>query len=243
MREIQDRGRIRVGVDENTLGFGFRNPASGELEGLEIDLARRISGAIFGDPNAVQWVTVVTEEKVPFVKSGKVDMTISVVSMTCDRKQDVAFSSEYFHAVQRVMVRADSPIRDLAGLAGKKVCVTAGSTTINKLPPDAVPYPVAARTDCLVALQDGSVDAIATHDTILDGLSKQDRRTTRILPDQFSDQHYGIPIAKNRPDLVRFVNGVLEQMRADGSLADLYRRWLGEFRDVLPAPPEPRYED
>jgi polar amino acid transport system substrate-binding protein len=235
-----------VGVDENTLHFGYRDPATGELRGLEIDLVREIARAIFGDPNKVRFVTVVTDEKVPFVKEGKVDMTVSVVSMTCDRWHDVAFSAEYFRAVQQVMVRANSPIQGLADLGGKKVCVTAGSTTIRKIQaaaPTAIPYPVEARTDCLVALQEGTVDAIATHNTILAGLSEQDRKTTRILDDTFSVQDYGIPIAHDRPDLVRFVNGVLERMRADDSLQHLYEHWLTGVIDPLPSPPIPSYQD
>jgi polar amino acid transport system substrate-binding protein len=246
VRKIRDAGHLVVGVDENTLHFGYRDPATGELKGLEIDLVREISQAIFGDPNKVRFVTVVTDEKVPFVKDGKVDMTVSVVSMTCDRWRDVAFSSEYFQADQKVMVRADSRIQHLADLGGKKVCVTAGSTTIKKIQeaaPNAIPYPVAARTDCLVALQEGKVDAIATHNTILAGLSEQDRKTTRILDDTFSVQDYGIPIAHDHPDLVRFVNAVLDRMRADNSLQQLYEKWLTGVIDPVPSPPAPSYQD
>jgi polar amino acid transport system substrate-binding protein len=246
VQRIRDRGRLVVGVDENTLHFGYRNPTTKELEGLEIDLVREIAGAILGDPSEVQFVTVVTEEKVPFVEQGRVDMTVSVVSMTCDRWRDVSFSSEYFHTDQGVMVRADSPIEGLTDLGGKRVCVTAGSTTITairKVAPSAIPVPVPARTDCLVALQEGTVDAIATHETILEGLAEQDRRTTRILPDRFGDQHYGIPIAHEHPDLVRYVNAVLARLRADDSLATLYERWLAGGAEPVPPIPAPSYRD
>ena len=240
MAAIQRRGRLRVGVDENTLGFAWRN-ASGQLEGLEIDLVGEIARAIFGDPNRVQYISVVTDDKVKAVEQGKVDLTASVVSITCARWLQVAFSSEYYSTAQRVLVNADSDLQHLADLDHRKVCVTKGSTTIAEIRrtvPGAVPYPVDARTDCLVALQEGRVDAIATHESIIRGLEYQDPKTTRMLPEAFGDQHYGIAIGKDHIDLVRFVNGVLERMRQDGTLTSLYARQLLEW-GIVPPPVAP----
>src|SRR5438876_615153 len=89
MRTIFDRGRIIVGVDENTKYFSYRDPISGAIVGFEPDLAREIARAIFGDPSKVAFVSVVTDQKVPFVEDGLVDATISVVSASCDRWQQV----------------------------------------------------------------------------------------------------------------------------------------------------------
>jgi len=235
MARIQDRKekKLVVGVDENTLGFAARNP-DGQLEGLEIDLVREIARAIFGDPDAVKFRSVVTSNKVSAVESGEVDLTASVVSITCARWQKVAFSREYYTTDQRVMVGVDSPIQALRDLARKKVCVTKGSTTIDELHevvPDAIPYPVSARTDCLVALQEGRVDAVATHETILIGLHDQDPKTTRLLPESehFGDQHYGIAVRQGNEDFVRFLNGLLEQWHADGTLRRLYDANLRRF--------------
>ncbi len=86
---IQDNGVLVVGVDENTRYFSSRNPATGEFEGFEVALARKIAEAILGDRTRVRFVSVVTDEKVPFVHDDKVDMTISVVSASCDRWREV----------------------------------------------------------------------------------------------------------------------------------------------------------
>lgn len=246
MAEIQKRGMIRIGVDENTLQFSARDPKTGKLIGLEVDLARRIAQAIFGNPDAVKLVTVVTAQKVPLVKDHTVDATISGVSMTCGRWQDVAFSTEYFTAFHKLLVRTDSPITGIQDLAGRKVCVTTGSSSVGILTsaaPKAIQVPKEARSDCLLALQEGQVEAYFSHDAILYGMQLQDPNT-KILPDAVSAQHYGIAIAKDHEDLVRFVNALLEQMRADTSengLAALVDRWLRAFN---PAPiPVPHYQD
>jgi polar amino acid transport system substrate-binding protein len=242
MAEIQKRGFLRVGVDENTLQFSARDPKTGELVGFEVDLAHKIAQAIFGNPDAIKLVTVVTAQKVPFVKDHTVDLTISGVSMTCARWQDVEFSTEYFTAFHKLLVRNDSTISGIQDLAGRKVCVTIGSSSVGILTgvaPKAIQVPKEARSDCLLALQEGEVEAYFSHDAILYGMQLQDPNT-KILPDAVSAQHYGIAIAKDHDDFVRFVNALLEQMRADGSLGGLVDSWL---RDLHPAPiPEPHYQ-
>jgi len=234
LADIQQRGFLEVGVDENTIGFAARNPQTAKLEGFEIALVDEIARAIFGDPTRIRYISVVTAEKVDVVKQGKVDLTASTVSITCERARDVAFSSMYFETVQRVMVSARSKFLRLSDLVGKKICVTQGGTTVDKVKKvGAIPYPVEKRTDCLVALQQGRVDAIATHDTILRGLHLQDPKGTRILAqDQLpGEQRYGVAIAKSHPELVGFVNGVLEQLHENGTYDRLLARYVTPLFD------------
>ena len=173
-------------------------------------------------------LTLVTEQKVPFVQQGTVDLTVSAVSMTCERWRDVDFSSPYLTTDQQVLLRADSSVTSLAGLAHRKVCVTTGSTTLVTLRekyPDIIEVVKPARTDCLVALQDGEVEGIASHTTILYGLNQQDQNNTKFLNESISKPNYGIAVAKTADhEFARFVNGVLEQIRDNGELERLYKR-------------------
>jgi polar amino acid transport system substrate-binding protein len=241
MREIQDRGLLIAAVDENTLPLSFRNPATGEIEGFEIDLVRELARAILGDPSAVQLVTVTTKQKIDFPEQGLVDLTASAVSINCDRWQRVSFSTPYYRTYQQLMVRDDSEFHELSDLADRRVCMTIGSTSVAVLErelPDAIDHQVETRTDCLVDLQDGDADAIFTHRTFLDGFAQQDPRT-RILDRQLSEQLYGIAVNRDREDLVRFVNGVLEQLRANGFLAERAAFWLRSDQPI----PDARYRD
>ena len=133
-----------------------------------------------------------------------------------------------------------------ADLSHRKVCVTTGSTTLAKLKekyPDIVEVVKPARTDCLVALQDGEVEGIASHATILYGLNQQDRNNTKFLNESISTQNYGIAVAKTADhEFARFVNGVLEQMRDNGELERLYNRWISEMPvGTATLPPAPTY--
>lgn len=242
MARIQKRGRLVAGVDQNTLLFAYFNPATRRIEGFEVDVLREVARAIFGNPDAIELRAVTTAQRIPEVQSGAVDVVADAVTVNCERRRLVDFSSVYFAAAQRVLVPAASRARGLADLHGRRVCATRSSTSLARLeraPSHPTPYPVAQRTDCLVALQEGRVAAITSDDAILLGFKAQDP-ATRIVGPRLGDEPYGMAIAKGHPEFVRFVNGVLQRMRQDGTWRAIHRRWLGPFAPT-PAPPEARY--
>ncbi|GLZ28267.1 putative glutamine-binding protein GlnH [Lentzea sp. NBRC 105346] len=242
MAKIQARGRLIAGVDQNTYLMGFRNSFTGEIEGFDVELARRLAQAIFNDPAKVQFKIVTSAGRIPALKSGDVDVVVRTMTITCQRLAEVDFSAVYYQAGQRVLVRRNSGISGVEALQGKKVCATAGSTSLaNVASKGTKPVSVPNWTDCLVMLQQGQVDAISTDDTILAGLAAQDPYT-EVVGGRFTEEPYGIGVPKGQEDLVRFVNGVLEQMRADGTWVALYRRWLGQLGPA-PTPPVARYRD
>ncbi len=242
MHTIQERGRLIVGVDQNTLRFGYRDPFTGELEGFEIDLLREVARDLLGDPDAIQTKVLTSATRFDAVRERRVDIVASAATITCARRRLVAFTTPYYEAGQRLLVPSTSTVTGLRDLDGKKVCATVGSTSIENLRaanPRAIPYPVAQRTDCLVALQRGLVDAVTSDDAILLGFQAQDPYT-KIVGPRFSKEPYGMAIHRSHPEFVRFVNGVLARMRADGTWSSLNKRWLGELAQK---PPAARYRD
>jgi polar amino acid transport system substrate-binding protein len=234
---IRARGKLIAGVDQNTLLLSYLNPANGQFEGFEIDLLREIAKAIFGSPRAIEFKAYTTDQRISGVQDGSVDLAASAITITPARRRCVDFSTVYYSAGQRVLVPSDSTVQGLSDLRGKPVCATETSTSLYNLihsPFHPVPVPVPQRTDCLVLLQQGKVDAISSDDILLLGLHAQDPYT-KIVGPRFSDEPYGIAVNKAHPDFVRFVDGVLAQMRADGTLALLARRWLSGS-SATPAP-------
>jgi polar amino acid transport system substrate-binding protein len=241
MARIQAKGRLIAGVDQNSYLMGFRNPFSGELEGFDVDLAREVARAIFGDPGAIQFTVLTSEQRIPALEEREVDIVVRTMTATCERWQKVNFSTVYLQAGQRVLVPSNSDVTGIESLGGKRVCATKGSSSLANVATAAsrpVPVSVPNWTDCLVMLQQGQVDAISTDDTILAGFAAQDPYTKVVGP-QFTAEPYGMAFPKADEDFVRFVNALLERLRADGTWARIHQRWLGD----PPAPPAAVYRD
>jgi polar amino acid transport system substrate-binding protein len=245
MARIAKRGRLIVGADQNAYFLGYRDPATGQLSGFDIDVAREMARAIFGNPDAIQFRTLNAAQRIPAIKNGDVDMVVRSMTITCERLQQVAFSTEYLSSKQRVLVIKGSGYqRGLADLGGKKVCASTGSTNIPVIQ-QAASHPIAVAadsvSDCMVMLQQGQIDAISTDETILIGMAAQDPNTEVVGPPA-ADNPVGIAMPKGATDLVRFVNGVLDRMRRDGTWTALYQHWLSKLGPT-PPPPGPRYLD
>jgi polar amino acid transport system substrate-binding protein len=244
MAAIAERGRLIVGVDQNTELFGYRNPATAQLEGFDIDIAREMARAIFGDPDRIQLRVVNASERESVLQSGEVDMVVRTYSITCPRKKLVDFSTVYYYANQKILSAKGSGIDSAAALSDKRVCAVSGTTSLSALfalNPRPKLFSAATWTDCLVMLQQGQVDAVSTDDAVLKGLAKQDP-TVDVVGDSIAKEPYGVGVKLENSDLVRFVNGVLEQMRDDGTWQRLYDARLQPL-GPSPGPPAARYQD
>ena len=238
MAKIRARGYLIAGVDQSTYHFGFLNPLTGQIEGFDIDMIRAVAQAIFGDPGKVQFKAISDAQRKPDVEDGTVDIVAHTMTITCDRLKDIDFSSVYFDAHQRVLVLKNSSATSLDDLHGQKVCATSGSDSVARISArKAIPVQVPYWTDCLVLLQQGEVAAVSTDDSILDGLAAQDPWTKLVGP-PLTDEPYGLAISKQHPEFVRFVNGVLQQLRTNGQWAASYRHWIGP---QVPSVPQAQY--
>lgn len=242
MAEIVARGRIVVGVDQNTQYFAARNHHEKDrIEGFDIDMAEAVGLALFGEPGHVAYRVVTQAQRIPLLQNGEVDLVVDTMTITCDRKRQVSFSGDYYDDGQRVLVPWDSPVAGIDDLRGKRVCTVRGTTSIATLRDrGTLPYAVDNWTDCLVALQRAEVDAISTTGALLAGLRAQDG-DTKIVGPRFTDEPHGMAVRLDRADFVRFLNGVLIRMLADGTWERAARTWLTPAFDGEPQKPRTTY--
>lgn len=246
MAAIHQRGYLIVGVDQTTPLLSYRDPATGQVDGFNVAIARQVAKAIFGNENAIKPVAITSAQRRSAIESHRVDLIADPTTINCDRLAWADFSTDYLDAHQRVLVPSGSKVRGIGDLGGQRVCAAAGTTSIQAIaaqPSHPIPVAVPNWSDCLAMLQQGQVAAISTTDTVLAGLATQDPQT-KIVGPRFTDEPQGLGMAKNAKDLVRFVNAVLEQLRTDGEWKRLYARYLGtRVQPQLPDPPAPRYCD
>lgn len=241
---IRARGRLIVGLDIGSNLFSFRDPITGEIVGFDVDVAGEVARDIFGNPSQVEYRILSSAERITALQKGEVDAVVKTMTITCDRRKVVNFSTVYLDAAQRILAPRDSPITKPADLSGKRVCVARGTTSlqrIREIAPPPILVEVVNWADCLVTLQQRQVEAVSTDDSILAGLVSQDPYLHIVGPNM-DTQPYGIGVQLDNTGLVRFVNGTLERLRRDGTWNTLYRKWLAVLGPA-PAPPNPRYVD
>ena len=248
---IRPRGKLRVGVDVSKQLFTSFNPLTKQFEGFDIDVAKQVAASIFGNPDAIEYVAIPTSERLN-VLTGQatgvtpVDMVADTFTMTCARTEDIDFSTEYFTAGQRLLVRKDDPTTSIDQMGpDRKVCAAVGSTSVDNIlamasHPEVVQ--VTQQADCLVLMQQGRVDGVSTDDTILAGMVAQDPNLHVVGP-KISSEPYGIGLPKNHPEWVRYVNAVLDDMRTSGQWNQLYNKYLAGPLGPSPGPPAPVYSD
>jgi polar amino acid transport system substrate-binding protein len=241
---IRRRGRVIVGIDQNTNPLSFRDPVTGELEGFLVDLSREIARDLVGDPTKVDFRLLTEPERMPAVQHRMVDILTKATTITCPRAEQIAFSTVYFEGHQRLLVPRGSGIAGPGDLAGKRVCSgleTTSIATVAREIPAATIVGVQNFDDCLVALQQGQVDAASTDDSLLVGMAAQDPNLEIVGP-TIEVEPYGIGVNKAEPDLVRAVNAALDRIRHDGTWESLYRKWFS-LLGPAPNPPAPKYRD
>jgi polar amino acid transport system substrate-binding protein len=241
---IRARGRLVVGLDIGSNLLSFRDPITGNITGFDVDIAGEVARDIFGTPSQVEYRILSSADRVAALENNQVDIVVKTMSITCERRKLVNFSTEYLSANQRILAPRDSPISQASDLSGKRVCAVKGSTSlqrIQEIAPPPVIVQVTTWSDCLVALQQRQVDAVSTDDSILAGLVAQDPYLHIVGP-SMNQEPYGIGINLGNTGLVRFVNGTLERVRRDGTWNTLYRKWFTVLGPA-PAPPTPKYVD
>ncbi|QRP61820.1 glutamate ABC transporter substrate-binding protein [Corynebacterium minutissimum] len=245
--EIIKRGRLIVGVDRSNNLLSYRDTATSELRGFEVDIAREIARDIFGDPSKVDFRFVEASDRAKALNDRQVDMVIRTMTISPQRQLEVAFSIPYMKTDARLLVLKNSGIHSVADTAGLTLCAAKGSTMVNairKHAPKADILETRAWGDCLMSLQLGQTDGIVVDDALLSGMLAQDSYT-EIVGDALETQSYGVAVRKpdasydSRP-LIRQVNSTLERIRSDGTWLKLFYSWLGDYME-RPTLPEPKY--
>ncbi|MDT7739811.1 MAG: polar amino acid transport system substrate-binding protein, partial [Mycobacterium sp.] len=224
---IRARGRLIVGLDIGSNLFSFRDPITGEIVGFDVDIAGEIARDIFGNPAQVEYRILSSAERITALQKAEVDVVVKTMTITCERRKQVNFSTVYLDVAQRILASRDSPITKPADLSGKRVCVAKGTTSLHRIreiAPPPIVVEVVNWADCLVTLQQRQVDAVSTDDSILAGLVSQDPYLHIVGPNM-GTQPYGVGVNLDNTGLVRFVNGTLERIRRDGTWNTLYRKW------------------
>lgn len=130
LKAVQERGKVKCGVNTANPGFSFLDP-SGKWSGLDIELCTAIAIAIFNDPTKVEFTPTTGETRFTMLQNGDIDVLIRTTTHTFTRDTELGlnFTDPYFYDGQGVMVRKDSGVTKLEDLDGGTICMGRGATT------------------------------------------------------------------------------------------------------------------
>ncbi|MEV7415521.1 glutamate ABC transporter substrate-binding protein [Streptomyces sp. NPDC089919] len=241
--ESESDRTISIGIKFDQPGLGLRADG-GTFSGFDVDVATYIAKELGYKPEQIEFKQVYSSDRELMLEYNEVQFVAASYSISEKRKEKVDFAGPYFLAHQDLMVRAgEKDIKEAADLNKKRLCSVSGSTSAqnvkDKVAKKADLLELGGYSECVVALQDGVLDAMTTDDTILAGYAaeQQNRGKFKLAGLRMSDEHYGIGVKKGNTDLQKKINAALRKMVQDGSWAAYVKKNFGaaEFHNE-PAP-------
>ncbi|BCP59288.1 transporter substrate-binding domain-containing protein [Streptococcus parasuis] len=223
VQAIIERGVLRVGVKQDVPNFGYKNPDSGEFEGMEIDIARKIADELGVD---IEFTPVTAQTRGPLLDNGQVDMVIATFTITDERKLLYNFTTPYYTDAVGFLVNKDSGINDIEDLDGKNIGVAQGSNTRTLISELADKYgldvsytELGSYPELSVSLRAHRIDAFSVDQSILSGYVSS---KSQLMDYSFSASNYGIATKLSNTELNDYLNSLIEEWTADGSLHAIY---------------------
>ena len=226
-----ERNKIVIGLDDNFPPFGFHDE-KGELVGFDIDMAKEAAKRLGME---VEFKSVDWDSKEAALKSKQVDMLWNGLTITEERAKQIAFSKPYLDNAQILVVRADSPIADRAGLSGKIIGTQEGSSSIDAL--EKQPefknslQEVKRYGDFVAAFMDlelERIDGILVDSVVGRYYMSKKPGQFKVIDNKMGDEQYGIGMRQEDKMLQDKLNETLKQMSADGTMTKISQKWFGE---------------
>jgi ABC-type amino acid transport substrate-binding protein len=241
LTKIRDAKEIVIGFREYTMPFSFigddKQPA-----GYTVDVCKAVAASLQEQLKLpalpIRWVAVTAESRFAAVSQGRVDLECGSSTMTLSRFAVVDFSAPIFIEGGSVLVRADSGIKRLVDLNGKKVAVGAGTTAEKAFPAALKQLLISAEVvvvknaeAALEALDAAKVDGYANDRILLVGsvVKGRDPKKYAITEDDYSFEPYGLAMRRNDTAFRTAVNRGLARLYGGPGMPEIYARWFGAF--------------
>ena len=242
LAKIKASGTINLGVrDSSALSYTLGN---GKYVGFHTEMAERIIddlGKNIGKPLTVNHVLVTSQNRVPLVQNGTVDIECGSTTNNAARAKDVTFAYNTYMEVVRMAVKTSSGIKDLKDLNGKTVSTTTGTTSVQILRRNERAQGIDFKevtgkdhADSFLLLEAGRADAFVMDASILAAniAKSKNPKDFAIVGPELSIEPIACMVRKDDPKFLKAVNDSIARQVKDGSLAKLYDKWM-----VQPVPP------
>jgi glutamate/aspartate transport system substrate-binding protein len=242
--KISSSKTITMGVRDSSGALSY-TLGDGKYTGFHVEICKRVISDLekkLKTPIKIEYQSVTSQNRIPLVQNGTVDIECGSTTNNATRQKDVSFAVTTYVEEVRIAVKADSNITSIAQLANKKVATTTGTTSVQLLRKNERANGInfeeifgKDHADSFLLLESGRADAFVMDGSILAGniANAKNPKDFKIVGEVLSVEPIAIMIRKDDPDFKLAVDTSIKAMMKDGSIAKMYKQWFQE-----PIPPK-----
>lgn len=244
LKKIKDTGTVTMGVRESSGALSY-TLGDGKFVGYHVEICQKVLGDIQKQLGLakldIKYQPVTSQNRIPLVQNGTVDIECGSTTNNAARQKDVAFAVTTFVEEVRIAVKANSGITSVAQLNGKKVATTTGTTSVQTLRKNERANGIdfeqvygKDHADSFLLLESGRADAFVMDGAILAGNIAKAKNPAdfKIVGEVLSVEPIAIMIRKDDPAFKKAVDDSLKAMMKSGDVAKLWTKWFEQ-----PIPP------
>ena len=223
---------LKIGSTIDFAPFEFQDETNKDYQGFDMDLVRAIAQEMGMKPEIQN---IGFDGLIPALQAKNIDLVISGMTITDERKENVAFSDPYYESGLTIIVRSDEEaIQSFKDLEGKKVAVQIGTTSaeeVHKINTAEVKE-LNTPADCFMELKAMGVDAVVNDRPVNDYyITKSGATGVKQLPEKLTAESYGMAMEKNNKELQQKVNAALQKLKENGEYKKIYEKWFGAMEE------------
>jgi glutamate/aspartate transport system substrate-binding protein len=244
LKKIKESGSVTMGVRESSGALAY-TLGDGKYTGFHYDVCQKVLADVQKQLGMakldIKYQPVTSQNRIPLVQNGTVDLECGSTTNNATRQKDVAFAPTLYVEEVRIAVKANSGITNIAQLANKTVATTTGTTSVQLLRKHERGTGVDFKelfgkdhADSFLLLEGGRADAFVMDGQILAGLISKAKNPAdfKIVGEVLSVEPIGIMMRKDDPAFKKAVDDSIKAMAKSGEVAKLYDKWF-----MQPIPP------
>ena len=245
LKKVADANKISVAYREASVPFSYLIGSS-KAVGFSVELTEAIVDdvrkAVKKPTLAVAYMAVTSQNRIPLMVNGTIDLECGSTTNNSTRAKDVTFSTNIFYTGTRLLTKKDSGIKNYADLANKVVASTTGSTNAQVIRKYSADKKLDMQLvlgkdhdDSLLLVETDRAKAFAMDDILLFGLRANSKNPAalEVVGESLQVEPYACFMRKDDPEFKKLVDGTINRMMKSGEFAKLYDKWFTQ-----PIPPK-----
>jgi len=243
LKKVSDAGRITLAYRESSVPFSYV-AGVGKPVGFSMDIADAVVRELkrrTGKVLEVEYVPVTSQNRIPLLTNGTIDLECGSTTNNSTRGKDVAFATNHFYTGTRLLVKKTAKVRNYQDLAGKVVAMTTGTTNAQVLRKFNTEKSLSMQlmlakdhSDGMLLVDSGRAVAFGMDDVLLYGLitTAKNPADWDVVGDSLQVEPYACMLRKDDPKFKQLVDGVIADMIKSGEFERSYTKWF-----MSPIPP------